>query len=221
MSHNENRSRQTQSTTNNVTNLNVQDTDGVTIAGSDNVTVTTTDHGALDAARDFANSALDVGVEALRMGQTNLDTAAGLAGRGLDTALDATRGALDFSDSVVRSNERVASDAISRIADFGGVAIGEVRGFGDSALGEVSGISREAINSVLDAGAGVLDFASGIFDRAIDAQANLAGQNLNGLTQLARQTSESADDRVSRTAMYAFVAIAAVFVLPALFGTSK
>jgi hypothetical protein len=185
--HNENRSRQTQSTTNDVTNLNVQDTEGVTIAGSDNVSVTTTDFGAIDAA-------LDIGLEALRMGQTNLDTAASLAGRGLDTALDATRGALDFSDSVVRTNERVASDAIERIADFGGVALGEVRGFGDSAL----------------------DFASGVFDRALNAQADLAGANLQGLTQLARQTSESADDRVSRTAMYAFAALAAVFVLPPL-----
>lgn len=206
MSGSSSRTQNTQQSSTQVTNINLQDTDGVAIAGSGN-TVTTTDHGALDLAGRFVNSALDVGIEALRMGQTNLDTAASLAGRGLDTALDATRSALDFGESTVRSNEALATEAMRNIVDFGGVA-----------LGEVSGISREAISSVLDAGQGVLDFATGIFDSALRSQQDLTAQNLSGLTALARQTSESADDRVSRTAMYAFAAIAAVFVLPALFG---
>lgn len=135
--------------------------------------VHTSDFGAVQAA-------LDIGLEALRMGGENLTTSADLAGRGLDTALDATRSALDFSESVVGSNERLARDSILAISDFGGVALGEVTNF-----------ARD-----------------------------LTEANLSGLTSLARQTSESADDRVSRVAMYAFAAIAAVFVLPALFKAS-
>lgn len=184
MSHSENKPKTTQTSSTQVTNINLQDTEGVTIVGDGNQ-VTSTDYGAI-------NSAIDIGLEALQMGQTNLDTAASLAGRGLDTALDATRSALDFSDSVVRSNERVASDSIQRIADFGGVALGES-----------------------------LDFARDVFEGAGSALRNVTESNIAGLTSLAKQTSESADDRVSRTAMYAFAAIAAVFVLPALFGKAR
>lgn len=192
MSTSRSRTQSEQHSTTNVQNLNLQDTQGVTLANSSHNTINVTDQGAVDAARDFANSALDVGVEALRMGQTNLDTAARFAGRGLDTALDATRGALDFSESAVRSNESIARDSIKRISDFGGVALGES-----------------------------LDFARDIFEGAGNALKNVTEQNLTGLTGLAKQTSESSDDKVTRTAMYAFAAIAAVFVLPALFGGAR
>ena len=182
MSHSENKPKSTQTTSNVVTNLNIQDTDGVTVVGDGN---TVTDFGAI-------NAALDIGIEALRMGDANLRTASDLAGRGLDTALDATRSALDFSDSVVSSNESIARDSIQHIADFGGVALGES-----------------------------LDFARDVFEGAGNALKDVTQTNLEGLTSLARQTSESADDRVSRVAMYAFAAIAAVFVLPAIFKGAK
>lgn len=184
MSHSENKPKSTQTSSTSVTNFNLQDTEGVAVAGTGNsVRVTQTDYGALSAAGDFANAALDVGVEALRLGNDNLGTASQLAGRGLDTALDATRGALSFGEHVVDSNETIARDAMQGVSDVGGAA---------------------------------LDFAGNIFDRALSAQSGLASANIGGLTQLAKQTSSSADDRVTRTAMYALMAMAAVFVLPKL-----
>jgi len=196
--HNENRSRQTQSTTNDVTNLNVQDTEGVTVVGSSN-TITTTDFGAIDAARDFANSALDVGVEALRLGSDTADRTIDFAGRSIADAYSYGRDAID-------SNVDVSRNAIAEISDFGGMAIGEVSSFGETAL-------RTSVDSVLSAGEGVLDFARDIFADSIRAQGDLTQSNLTGLTALAKQTSESADDRVTRTAGYAFAAIGVIAVV--------
>lgn len=142
--------------------------------------VRTSDFGAIQAA-------LDIGIEALRMGESNVATAADLAGRGLDTALDATRGALDFSESVVNSNESVARESIQRISDFGGVALGES-----------------------------LDFARDVFEGAGSALREVTQSNLEGLGQLAQQTTASSDDRVAKIAGYALLAVAAAFVLPAL-----
>lgn len=114
---------------------------------------------------------------------------------------DTVDASLDFAgratETVARSNENALSfgrDAIAEIADFGGAAIGEV--------------SR--------ANKSVLDFASDLYHESVVAQENLTQNNLSGLTALAQQTSSSADDRVGKVAGYAFLAIAAVFVLPAL-----
>lgn len=172
------RTQNEQTSTTQVTNLNVQDTEGVTIANSSGVTITQTDFGALAAAQD-------IGTEALRLGADNLETAANLAGRSLDTAEFAVRGAFDFGETAIGSQETIARDAISEIAEFGERA---------------------------------LEMITGGFGDALGAQSRLTEQNLGGLTALARETSESADDRVSRTALFAFAAIAAIFVLPALFG---
>lgn len=188
----------------NTTNIGVEDVSGISIIGDGN-RVTSTDYGAIDAAGNFANAALDVGLEALRMGSDNLDRSLSFAGRATDAIVDVNRGAFDFGSSVVSDALSSQRDAVREISQFGGVAIGEV-----------AGANREALNAVLDAGSGVLDFARDIFSSSAQGQANLAQQNLTGLTALAKQTSESGDDRVTRVAMYAFLAVAAVFIIPKL-----
>ena len=160
------------STTTNTTTTNIDNS------------VHTSDFGAIQAA-------LDIGIEALRMGESNFDSAANLAGRGLDTVLDVTSRALDTTDSAVRSNEAIASESMQRIAEFGGVALGES-----------------------------FDFARDVVSGAGSAVADAVRTNIEGLQSLAHQTSESSDDRVTRVAMYAFAAIAAVFILPKLFGSN-
>lgn len=180
MSHSENKPKSTQTTSNVVTNLNIQDTEGVTVVGDGNI-VSSTDYGAI-------NAALDIGVEALQMGQSNLQTAADLAGRGLDTALDFASRALDTTDSAVRSNEAIASESMQRIAEFGGVALGESFGF-----------ARDVVS-----GAG-------------SAVADAVRTNIEGLQSLARQTSEGADDKVAKIAMYAVIGVVAALALPAMF----
>lgn len=101
MSASENRSRHTQTSSTAVQNLNVQDTEGVTIANSDNVSVVATDYGALeiagdaiqtaiDGARDVSRGAIDLGFEAL-------GTSRDIVNIGSETALDAQRQSLDFA----------------------------------------------------------------------------------------------------------------------------
>lgn len=202
MSHSENKPKTSQTSSTVVTNLNVQDTEGVTVVGDGN---TVTDHGAVAAA-------LDVGIEALRLGGDGLDSSLSFAGRSVDAIVDVNRGAFDFGRDALDANSDISRTAIAEIADFGGRALGEVSTFGRDALGEVSDFGRDSMESVLRAGEGVLDFARDIFADSLDAQKGLTESNLTGLTTLAKQTSESADDRVTRTAGYAFAAIAVVMI---------
>jgi hypothetical protein len=180
MSHSENKPKTSQSSVVNTTNLNVQDTEGVTLIGDSNQ-VTTTDFGAIQAAGEL-------GYEALRMGNDALRTGADLAGRGLDNAFD-------FGRSTV-------SDAFT----FGTRSLDSVTAFADEALATNAGVSRDALDFASEVGGGVLDFAR-----------NLVGDTVSGLQSLSMQTSQSSDDRVAKIALYAFVAVAAVLVLPKMF----
>lgn len=63
-----------------------------------------------------------------------------------------------------------------------------------------------------------LGFASDIFGQALGAQADLQSASFAGLQSLAMATSASSDDRVQKIALYAVLALAAVMVLPRLFG---
>jgi hypothetical protein len=75
-------------------------------------------------------------------------------------------------------------------------------------------VTGRAIDAISDAGAGVLDWASNLFDNALTQQSKLADQNLSGLQTLAMQTSASSDDRLQKVVIYALFAVAAIFVLP-------
>lgn len=187
MSHSENKPKTSQSSTVNTTNLNVQDTEGVTVVGDANQ-ITTTDYGALQMAGE-------IGYEALRMGSENLRTGADLAGRGLDAAFD-------FGRSTVGSAFDFGSDAFA----FGTRSLDSVTGFADSALQSNVGVSRDALDFASEVGGGVLDFAKG-----------LVGDTVKGLQDLSMQTSSTSDDRVAKIAMYAFAAVAAAVVLPKIF----
>lgn len=181
-----------QASTVNTTQLNVQDTEGVTVVGSGNA-ITTTDFGAIEAAGEVSREALDLGRSGLQIG-------ADLAGRGLDSAFsfggDTVAGALRFGSATV-------SDAFS----FGTRSLDSVTDFADSALQTNVGVTRDALDFAGEAGAGVLDFAR-----------NLVGDTVSGLQSLSMQTSQSSDDRVAKIATYAFIAVAAAVVLPKLFG---
>jgi hypothetical protein len=180
-------------------------TDGVAIGGDGN-TVQVVDGG-------LVNAAADIGLEALELGRDSVEAAIDFAGRGQDNALAASRGALAFGETAISANERVVRGGF----DFAGDALSEVATFGGRAIGEVADFGGLAINQLRDAQIAGFDFASDLFDSALSAQANLTESNLDGLGQLAQQTSASADDRVTKVALYAFLAIAAVFVLPKLF----
>jgi hypothetical protein len=74
------------------------------------------------------------------------------------------------------------------------------------------------LNRVTEVSRGVLDFAAELFGSATDAQSKLTQDSLAGINDLALQTSSTSDDRVAKIALYALIAVAAVFILPRLFG---
>lgn len=180
-----------QASTVNTTNLNVQDTEGLTVVGDSNA-ITTTDFGAIERAGEVSRAALDLGRDSLHIG-------ADLAGRGLDNAFafgsDTVAGAFNFGRDV-------ASDGFS----FGTRSLDTVADFADSSLSVNAGLARDSLDFARDVGGGVLDFAKG-----------LVGDTVSGLQSLSMQTSSTSDDRVAKIATYAFIAVAALVVLPKLF----
>jgi hypothetical protein len=164
----------TQTSVTEVQNLNLQDTEGVTLANSSNNVITTTDYGAIDRAADISGDALNLGREALLSNES------------------LSRAALGSVENVaIRSNE-----SIERFA------------------GDTLASNRNLLESALD-------FASDLFGTATSATQKAVDTNISGLQSIAQKNSESADDRVTRVALYAFAAIAAVFILPGLMSKLK
>lgn len=166
--------------------------DGALLVSGAGANITTTDHGAISAATDISRAALDIGRSAFQSG-------ADVAIAGLDNALS------------------LADASSERVARFASDALDANSALASETLASQSGLAGSAIDAVSDATSGVLDFAAGLFGDALGAQKQLTDQNLTGLTALAKQTSASADDRVQNVALYAFIAVAAILILPRIF----
>lgn len=139
-----------QASTVNTTNLNVQDTEGVTVVGSGNA-ITTTDFGAIETAGEVSR-------EALELGRSGLNIGADLAGRGLDNAF------------------AFGSDTVSDAFSFGTRSLDSVTDFADSALQTNVGVTRDALDFAGEAGAGVLDFARSLVGDTVTGLKDLSMQ---------------------------------------------
>jgi hypothetical protein len=225
--------RVTQTSETEVTNVSqgFENIEGPAIAGSGNV-IQLTDQGALEAAGRIGdtalNVALDISAEALDTGRSALRDSAELLGRGLDNAQAAQAGAFAFGETAIEANADTAQQALNFAGDTVRGTFGFARDvnrdsleFGSDALGRVAQAGADTLSFGRSALESSLDFAGDLVGQAIKAQADLTADNLQGLGNLAKQTSASADDRVSKVALYAFAAIAAVFVLPAIFRGAK
>jgi hypothetical protein len=116
-----------------------------------------------------------------------------LGRRSVDNVVDfAGRGV----DTIVGATRDVNRDSL----DFAGQALDTVASFAENA-------NRDSLDFAAGVGGGVLDFAKG-----------LVGDTVAGLNSLSMQTSASTDDRVAKVAMYAFASVAALVVLPKVFG---
>jgi hypothetical protein len=204
-----------QASTVNTSNLNVQDTDGITLAGSNNNTLNITDGGAFSLVGDVASGAFgslsdvsadafgtvaDVSSDALSLGRAAIDSSNDGLSKGLGYASDVYTSSLSFGRDIT-------SDAIESIAD-------SARSTTDALRGSQSDAFDFGGNVV----SGLFDFVDNSFNRFTNATSDLAKQSIAGNQSLAKSTSESADDRVTRLGMYAFLAIGAILVLPAIFG---
>jgi len=225
------KSSSTQNTTNvQETQIGLSDTEGVAVGqagGNVEIVTFSTDQGAIEAARAFSadalaasregfNAAVDISSDAIDLGRSGFETGERVANAGLDNARAAYEGGLSFASDIVLNALDTTGQSAERVAKFSYDALDANSSLARATLDSQSSVAGRAIDAVADAGANVLDFAAGLFTEATQAQANLTDQNLSGLTSLAHQTSASADDRVQKVALYAFIALVAALVLPRL-----
>lgn len=186
----------TQTTTNTVDNR-VFGEGAITLEGSGNtVNQTMTDFDALRTAGEIS-------ADAIALGREGFITGADLAGRGIDTAIGA-----------VRDTSRDAMD----FAEFlSGRSLDTVTGLADSYATRTADTTREAFDFADRSLSTVAGLAGDVGTFAKD----LVGDTVQGFKDLTMQTSASTDDRVGKVALYAFIAVAAVIVLPQLFKSSS
>jgi len=131
------------------------------------------------------------------------DVANNALGGMVDVSLDAISlgsDALDASTTNLTRGLDFAADAYANSLTFAGDTTQNSLGFAGSLVDQLFSFTTNAIDTV-------------------GTQArNLASDSIAGNQSLAVATSESGDDKIVRIGMYAFAAIAAVLVLPAVFG---
>jgi hypothetical protein len=190
-------------------------TTNTTVTNVDN-RVNTSDFGAITGAFDVVREALrqstDVNADVLNFGGRALDTNNDVVARSLDSVdLANTRGmdaVRDIADSAITRQAQTVDSALDTVSGIAGDAIHDVRGSGQDALD----FGRDALAEVSSAGKGILDFARDIFSGAIDSNRQTVRDNIEGLTALAQDTSQTADDRIVKVVGYSIAGVALAFI---------
>lgn len=180
------RSRTQQQSSQEQTNLNLSDFEGVGIAGSEDVEITTRieqfDPGladiaesAFDTSRSIADDANNLAGQAIRANQD-------VTVAGLDYGEDVLEDALLFGGDAVGSVEAIASESVRRSAegsenviDAVGQFLRESFGFGENAIDVVSeqaAINRGVFSEALDAVTRTTDKATATLSSAIGQAAD-------------------------------------------------
>lgn len=103
----------------NVSELNLQDTGGITVADNKgstalNYTNVSTDSGAISGAFSAAEHlSSDVNAASVTLGQTALDTGASIANHGLDNAAAAYQSGLTFGQDALTTVANIQQDALA------------------------------------------------------------------------------------------------------------
>jgi hypothetical protein len=163
--------------------------------------------------------------------QTDNSGNSGFLGNG-DVSLSSNESnTTSISDSGNTYNTLSDSGAIKAASDIAGGAFGLAGAGLDNARAAAAGsinFAGTAIGQLADANANSLDVLKGLVSGAFDSSKTLArdviaankeatATAISGFGSLAQQNSQSSDDRVQKVALYALVAVAAVFILPAIF----
>lgn len=228
-------------TTNYSENRNVQDTEGVVVAGAGgDVTVISTDYNAFDNAAALARQAVDF--------------ASGVASDAQSLSLNQTRAIIDAQKNAISANTDVTRSALVEVGAANKNALGLVDQLYGSALdfgsdivsGSLSSLTRgqsDALGAVADANSGALgaikSFASqaqtGVedaFDRALTFAKGLVatsqdslGGTVTALNTIAREQSKSTDERVSEVSQsaikYMAIAVGALALAAVAYGAFK
>lgn len=205
-------STSTSQQTNNVSrNLNLQDTEGVTIGeAGGNVTVVSTDHNAFADASALARNAVDVaesvGLEALNLSLQQTREVSG-------TLLDLSKGAISEVGNIAGSALTFGDRAFGTVEK----ALGEVSGayqdasaYQKAALSEVALTNERAVDALKDTQTGALatvtnvfrDAFVGITDFVRDLQGNAQeqlGETVTALNAIAVEQNKSTDQRLQES----------------------
>ncbi len=111
--------------------------------------------------------------------------------------------ASDTSYSAIDANARLADASSERVERFAGTA-----------LQTNADVSTSALNTLRDAGAGILDFAAGLFDTALKSNATLTDTSNSAIAGLAKANTATSDDRFTKLVTVVVIGVAAVLILP-------
>lgn len=185
-------------------------TNQTNITTTDN-SVYTSDFGAVAAAKDISLAGIEAATDTINRSNDlvgdALSTTSGLFLDVSDAAQNLGQGAFNASYDNLNRGLGFAQDAYSTSTKFATDALGKSLDAVSDANATTRDVSESYADSVTDLVSSLFDFAGGTIDKSITSNASLV-----------RSASESGDDRVTRLGSYAFLAIAAIMVLPALFG---
>lgn len=194
-----------QTSTTTVSNLNIQDVEGVTVVDSTGTTITMTDHGAIKVAGDFAAGALDAAARVVRDATDLGYSALGVVGDA-NAAMESTARAALVEGFDFGRDALGMADAASRLA------VVESMDFGRDALGVVDSSTRfslvESLDFARDMFAGAVEAAGGALE---SAQAQVA-ETTAALGAIAREQATSESTRMQQLALGVVAAFALVMI---------
>lgn len=168
------------------------------------------------------------GNSGLNFAQTG-DLTLDLADRSTNTIVQTDQGAIESAARTARESLAFAGGALGDVLGYassvGAQSIGAAQAanaaglsFGASAVKSIADSNSNALSLFANVVGQSIDASRGLARDAADANAAATKEAIAGFSSLAKQTSASSDDRVSKVAGYALAAVAAAIILPAIFG---
>lgn len=186
-------SANTQQTTNtqNISNetIGVEGNELAVVAGdSSSVQITTTDHGAVDAAADIADSSI------------------GLAGEALQVNADVVESALDFSDDFGGRALDTVDNALGTVER----GLDESLDFGAGVVSDSLAFSRDNLTESLDFGKASLEFAQSESEANRTAQGQALSTLSSAITRVADASRSDTTETFRRIVLYGAIALGLV-----------
>ena len=138
--------------TQNTRNLQLaqQDFQGVAVGGNDrsNITVTATDHGAIDAGLSLGRAGLDAGADAFRGALDLGHGALALGGTAIREVAGVNARSLDFSGQVLEAGLYSVDHAAALLAEHAGLTVREIADVNAAALAYNESVSKHAMDFI-------------------------------------------------------------------------
>lgn len=208
-------------------NVNVQDVDGLTIAGNEggSITVYSTDQNAFDNASRLAADAVSfaeaIAGDSLRLSLESSNLVATAGQRAQENVVDIAGGAISEIGNSQRNALAFGEQSLAAVAD-------NARDFGV----ELSNNSRDFAAALRGFASDAADNATDLFERALSfvgasakASQDSLGSTVTALNTIAREQSKSTDERVAEVSgnalKYTLLAVVGLAVAAVAYGALK